>query len=118
MTVTTSEVRAKGEAAKATSSRMAALSTDTKNAALHAIADALVARSKEIVAANEAVDAGVLLVAPAAREVVAARDRGDDDRTVAHRRTEHGITLGVERVEEVVEAGRGEHHSVDVAGRR
>ncbi len=54
MTVTTSEVRAKGEAAKATARRMAALSTDTKNSALNAIADALVARSKEIVAANEA----------------------------------------------------------------
>ena len=54
MTVTTSEVRAKGEAAKATARRMAALSTDTKNAALHAIADALLAREKDIIAANEA----------------------------------------------------------------
>jgi glutamate-5-semialdehyde dehydrogenase len=54
MTVSTSEVRAKGEAAKATARRMAALSTDTKNAALHAIADALLAREKDIIAANEA----------------------------------------------------------------
>ena len=54
MTVTTSEVRAKGEAAKATARRMAALSTETKNAALHAIADALLAREKDIIAANEA----------------------------------------------------------------
>ena len=54
MTVTASEVRTKGEAAKATARRMAALSTDTKNAALHAVADALLAREKDIIAANEA----------------------------------------------------------------
>ena len=54
MTTTASEVRVKGEAAKATARRMAALSTETKNKALHAIADALLAREKEILAANQA----------------------------------------------------------------
>ena len=54
MTTTASEVRVKGEAAKATARRMAALSTETKNKALHAIADALLAREKEILAANRA----------------------------------------------------------------
>jgi glutamate-5-semialdehyde dehydrogenase len=54
MTTTASEVRVKGEAAKATARRMAALSTETKNKALHAIADALLAGEKEILAANKA----------------------------------------------------------------
>ncbi|MDI6858233.1 MAG: glutamate-5-semialdehyde dehydrogenase [Dehalococcoidia bacterium] len=54
MTVTASEVRTKGEAAKATARRMAALPTDVKNQALHAIADALIANEKEILAANQA----------------------------------------------------------------
>ena len=54
MSAKASEVRAKGEAAKATARRMAALSTETKNKALHAIADALLAREKEILAANQA----------------------------------------------------------------
>ncbi len=54
MTATASEVRVKGKAAKATARRMAALSTETKNKALHAIADALLAGEKEILAANKA----------------------------------------------------------------
>ena len=54
MTATASEVRAKGERAKATARRMATLPTDVKNNALHAIADALLANEKQIVAANEA----------------------------------------------------------------
>jgi glutamate-5-semialdehyde dehydrogenase len=49
-----SEVKVKGKAAKATARRMAALSTETKNKALHAIADALLAGEKEILAANQA----------------------------------------------------------------
>jgi glutamate-5-semialdehyde dehydrogenase len=44
----------KGQAAKATARRMATLSTETKNKALHGIADALLAREKDIIAANEA----------------------------------------------------------------
>ena len=39
-------------AARDAARALAALDTDTKNAALHAIADALVARTDEIVAAN------------------------------------------------------------------
>jgi glutamate-5-semialdehyde dehydrogenase len=54
MTVTASEVRVKGEAAKATARRMAALSTETKDKALNAIADALVAKQKDILTANQA----------------------------------------------------------------
>ena len=54
MSTTASEVRSKGEAAKATARRMAALSTETKNAALLAIAEALLAREKDIIAANQA----------------------------------------------------------------
>lgn len=54
MTAKASEVRVKGKAAKATARRMAALSTEAKNKALHAIADALLAGEKEILAANKA----------------------------------------------------------------
>ncbi|MGD0765925.1 MAG: glutamate-5-semialdehyde dehydrogenase [Dehalococcoidia bacterium] len=54
MTATASEVATKGQAAKATARRMATLSTETKNKALHGIADALLAREKDIIAANEA----------------------------------------------------------------
>ena len=54
MSTTASEVRTKGEAARATARRMAALSTETKNAALLAIAEALLAREKDIIAANQA----------------------------------------------------------------
>ena len=54
MTVTASEVMTKGQAAKATARRMATLSTETKNKALHGVADALLAREKDIIAANEA----------------------------------------------------------------
>ncbi|MEA2193238.1 MAG: glutamate-5-semialdehyde dehydrogenase, partial [Solirubrobacteraceae bacterium] len=39
--------------ARAAARALAALDTDTKDAALHAIADALIARSDEIVEANE-----------------------------------------------------------------
>ncbi|HZG56159.1 glutamate-5-semialdehyde dehydrogenase [Paenibacillus sp.] len=47
------EVREKATLAKATTSRLAALTTEAKNTALFAIADALLARAGEIVEANE-----------------------------------------------------------------
>lgn len=47
------EVRTKGKAAKAASHHLAYLSTDTKNKALHNIADNLLARKDEILAANQ-----------------------------------------------------------------
>ena len=53
MTTTASELETKGQAAKRAARQLARASTATKNAALIAIADALVARTKDIVAANE-----------------------------------------------------------------
>ena len=53
MTTTASELQTKGQAAKRAARQLARASTATKNAALLAIADALVAHAAEIVAANE-----------------------------------------------------------------
>jgi glutamate-5-semialdehyde dehydrogenase len=53
MTTTASEVRAKAEAARAASRRLARTSTEVKNRALLAIADALVERAGEILRANQ-----------------------------------------------------------------
>jgi glutamate-5-semialdehyde dehydrogenase len=53
MTTTASEVQAKGKAARAAARELARTSTEVKNRALHAIADALLDRSADIVAANE-----------------------------------------------------------------
>jgi glutamate-5-semialdehyde dehydrogenase len=47
------ELEAKGRAAKAASRRLAYLSTDIKNQALHNIADDLLSRKDEILAANQ-----------------------------------------------------------------
>jgi len=47
------ELEAKGKAAKAASRRMAYLSTEVKNKALHNISDDLLARKEEILAANQ-----------------------------------------------------------------
>ncbi|MFC1904425.1 glutamate-5-semialdehyde dehydrogenase [Chloroflexota bacterium] len=47
------ELEAKGQAAKAAARRMAYLSTDVKNKALHNITDDLVAKQTEILAANQ-----------------------------------------------------------------
>ncbi|MEO8458597.1 MAG: glutamate-5-semialdehyde dehydrogenase, partial [Chloroflexota bacterium] len=64
MTTTASELQTKGQAARRAARQLARLSTATKNAALNAIADALVANADDIVAANEidvaaATDAGL-----------------------------------------------------------
>ena len=66
MTTTASELQTKGQAARRAARLLARASTATKNAALIAIADALIARTKDIVAANEidvaaASDAGLTL---------------------------------------------------------
>ncbi|HVP04713.1 MAG TPA: glutamate-5-semialdehyde dehydrogenase [Dehalococcoidia bacterium] len=53
MTTTASELQTKGQAARRAARALARTSTAVKNAALIAIADALVARTKDIVAANE-----------------------------------------------------------------
>jgi glutamate-5-semialdehyde dehydrogenase len=53
MNSATGELEAKGRAAKAASRRLAYLSTDIKNQALHNIADDLLARKGEILAANK-----------------------------------------------------------------
>jgi len=47
------ELETKGRAAKTASRRLAYLSTDIKNQALHNIADDLLARKDEILAANQ-----------------------------------------------------------------
>lgn len=52
MTATASEVEQKAREAKRAARRLAIASTDVKNAALNALADALVAHTDEIVAAN------------------------------------------------------------------
>lgn len=54
MTAIASELQVKGAAAKAAARRMATLTTAVKDRALHAIADGLIARQDEIVAANAA----------------------------------------------------------------
>jgi glutamate-5-semialdehyde dehydrogenase len=64
MTTTASELQTKGQAAKRAARELARASTATKNASLNAIAEALVARTADIVAANEvdvaaATDAGL-----------------------------------------------------------
>ncbi len=53
MTTTASELQTKGQAAKTAARELARTSTEVKNRALHAIADALVANADEILAANE-----------------------------------------------------------------
>ncbi len=53
MTAATEQLEAKGKAAKAAAHRLASLSTDTKNSALLGIADDLLARRDEILAANK-----------------------------------------------------------------
>ncbi len=53
MTSPIEELKAKGRAARAASRRLAYLSTDIKNKALHNIADDLLARKDEILAANQ-----------------------------------------------------------------
>jgi glutamate-5-semialdehyde dehydrogenase len=53
MTTTASELQTKGQAARRAARQLARLSTATKNAALNAIADGLIARTDEIVDANE-----------------------------------------------------------------
>ena len=50
---TIDELEAKGRAAKAASRRMAYLSTEIKNKALHNISNDLLARQKQILAANQ-----------------------------------------------------------------
>ncbi len=52
MTTTASELETMGRAAKQAARRLATLSTEVKNAALHAIADALVAHEDDILRAN------------------------------------------------------------------
>ena len=52
MTTTANELQAKGEAARRAARVLARTSTDVKNRALHAIADALLERTDEIVEAN------------------------------------------------------------------
>ena len=52
MTTTTSELEAKGQAARAAARKLATLSTEVKNRALNAIAEALLAREDDILAAN------------------------------------------------------------------
>jgi glutamate-5-semialdehyde dehydrogenase len=64
MTTTASELQTKGQAARRAARELARASTETKNRALLAIADGLVARTSDIVAANEidvaaAVDGGL-----------------------------------------------------------
>lgn len=53
MTTTASELQTKGQAARRAARALARTSTAVKNEALRAIADALVARTRDIVAANE-----------------------------------------------------------------
>jgi glutamate-5-semialdehyde dehydrogenase len=53
MTTTASELQTKGQAARRAARELARASTVTKNAALNAIADGLVARTADIVRANE-----------------------------------------------------------------
>ncbi|MEX2227957.1 MAG: glutamate-5-semialdehyde dehydrogenase [Dehalococcoidia bacterium] len=53
MTTTASEIEAKAREAKLAARRLATASTDAKNAALNALADALIANASEIVAAND-----------------------------------------------------------------
>ncbi|HKZ50971.1 MAG TPA: glutamate-5-semialdehyde dehydrogenase [Dehalococcoidia bacterium] len=52
MTTAVAELQAKARAAKAASKRMAFLSTEVKNRALHAIAEALADRQEEVLTAN------------------------------------------------------------------
>ena len=64
MTTTSSELQTKGQAARRAARELARASTETKNRALLAIADGLIARTSDIVAANEidvasAVDGGL-----------------------------------------------------------
>jgi glutamate-5-semialdehyde dehydrogenase len=64
MTTTASELQTKGQAARRAARELARASTETKNRALLAIADGLVTRASDIVAANEidvasAVDGGL-----------------------------------------------------------
>ncbi len=64
MTTTASELQTKGQAARRAARELARASTETKNRALLAIADGLIARTNDIVAANEidvasAVDGGL-----------------------------------------------------------
>jgi glutamate-5-semialdehyde dehydrogenase len=54
MTTTASEIESKGREAKAASRRLATLSTDVKDAALNALADALAAETPRILEANAA----------------------------------------------------------------
>ncbi|MDE3094441.1 MAG: glutamate-5-semialdehyde dehydrogenase [Chloroflexota bacterium] len=54
MTTTASEIEQKAREAKAAARRLATLSTEVKNAALNALADALGARAAEVLAANAA----------------------------------------------------------------
>lgn len=54
MTTTASEIGQKAHEAKAAARRLATLSTEVKNAALNALADALGARAAEVLAANAA----------------------------------------------------------------
>lgn len=65
MTTTASELIQKGQEAKAASRRLATLTRAVKDKALHAIADALLAREAEVLAANE-------------RDCAEARDNGMD----------------------------------------
>ena len=53
MTMALEELEAKAKAAKATSHRLAYLSTDAKNKALHNISDDLLTKKDEILAANQ-----------------------------------------------------------------
>lgn len=53
MTTTASELQTKGQAAKKAARELARVSTPVKNAALQNIADGLIARTEEIVAANK-----------------------------------------------------------------
>jgi glutamate-5-semialdehyde dehydrogenase len=65
VTTTASEVQAKGAAAKEAARALARLSSDVRNAALQAVADAVVANESEILAANE-------------RDLAAGRESGLD----------------------------------------
>src|SRR5258706_2629548 len=52
MTTTVTEIEEKARAAKAAARKLATLSTEVKNQALNAVADALAAQSEDIIAAN------------------------------------------------------------------
>ena len=82
MTTTASELQTKGQAAKQAARQLAHVSTEVKNQALFAIADALIERSSDILSANE-------------HDVKAGREAGLSDAVVDR------LTLNTDKLEAI-----------------